>query len=358
MSLDLVGWSPMLKNAFAPWADQGYIPARVCREHRGIYVVMTESRECLAEVSGRFWHSTGTRSDFPAVGDWVALSVPDELSRCMIHAVLPRHSAFVRKAAGSLSEEQIVAANIDTVFLVSGLDHDFNPRRIERYVTLAYESGAEPVIILNKADLAEDLEQARLATEGVAYGIPILSVSATNDMGLESMWAYLQPGATVALLGSSGVGKSSIVNALLGREALKTAAVREDDSHGRHTTTYRQLIPLPNGSVLIDTPGMRELQLIASGDAINSSFDEIAVLAASCRFRDCSHTEEPECAVQAALAAGELDRERYESYLCLRKEIRHHQMEQDIHLQRAEKNRWKAIHKSMRHHHKGQRQAQ
>lgn len=355
MTLEQLGWTTAWENAFSRHAAAGYVPARVCREHRGVYAVIAETGERLAEVGGRFRHKAETRSDFPAVGDWVALEVPDAVSRCLIHAVLPRYSAFVRKAAGTQTAEQVVAANIDTVFLVSGLDRDFNPRRIERYLTLAYESGAEPVILLNKADLADNLEQVVRETQNLAYGVPVLALSAATGTGLEAVRDCLPPGATVALLGSSGVGKSSLVNALLGNPALKTAAVSEHDSRGRHTTTHRQLISLPNGAMLVDTPGMRELQLLADPASLGRAFDEIARLAASCRFRDCSHTGEPGCAVQAALAAGALAPDRYESYLRQLKEIRHHRIEQDVHLQIAEKNRWKAIHKSMRHHHKDNR---
>lgn len=355
MNLHDLGWSPVWQNAFSQVGDEKLMPARVTSEHRGAYCVATDSGERLAEVSGRFRHCANGRRDFPAVGDWVALEVPDAVSRCLIHAVLPRLSMFLRKAAGPGVDEQVVAANVDVVFLVSGLDNDFNVRRIERYVTLAYESGAGPVIVLNKADVAEDLEQARLDAEAVACGIPVLVASAATGTGLESMRKCILPGTTGALLGSSGVGKSSLLNALLGREAMKTAEVREDDSRGRHTTSHRQLIPVPGGGVLIDTPGMREIQLLADDVALNRSFDEIAALAESCRFHDCSHTGEPGCAVLAALAEGKLAPERYESYLRLRKEIRHHQVEQNIHLQIAEKNRWKSIHKSLRHHHKWRR---
>ncbi len=354
--LNSLGWSSQWKNAFLDAGEANGAPARVIREHRGVYALVSEAGEMLAEVTGRFRHRAQTRCDFPAVGDWVVSEQPAPSSRAVIHSVLPRRSAFVRRSAGAKSEEQVVAANVDTVFLVSGLDHDFNLRRIERYLTLAYDSGAAPVIVLNKADLHGNLEQARQQVEAVACGVPILLVSAATGMGLGALRAALPPGTTGALLGSSGVGKSTLVNAMLGRELLRTAAVREDDSRGRHTTTHRELIPLPGGAVLIDTPGMRELQLIGDDSSLARSFDEIAELGRQCRFKDCSHTEEPGCAVQAALADGRLDAERYESYLRQRKELRHHQMEQDVHMQIEEKKRWKAIHRSLRFHPKYRKQ--
>ncbi len=351
-SLHQIGWSPAWQNAFARHSDAatGSVAARVSREHCGAYTVITEAGERSAEVSGHFRHTAQARSDFPAVGDWVVLQVPDARSTCVIHAILPRLSAFVRKGAGRTPEEQVIAANIDTAFLVSGLDHNFNPRRIERYITLAHESGADPVILLNKSDCATDLDGVLHETESIAYGIPVLLVSAKQRIGLDEVRGFLKPGTTGVLLGSSGVGKSSLINALLGVERLRTAAVREHDSRGRHTTSSRHLIPLPNGAVLIDTPGMRELQLMAGEETVNRVFDEIAEWAGSCRFHDCAHTGEPGCAVQAALETGELCRERYESYLRQRKEIRHHQIESDIHLKIAEQKRWKAIYKSMRYH--------
>ncbi|MBN2712621.1 MAG: ribosome small subunit-dependent GTPase A [Planctomycetes bacterium] len=350
--LEELGWSPLWANAFSADNSSNCVPARVLREHRGAYSLLCEAGEVQAEVSGRFRHSARMRRDFPTVGDWVAAEIPHIDSRAVIHSVLPRHSAFVRRSAGTKGEEQVVAANVDTVFLVSGLDHDFNLRRIERYLTLAYESGADPIIVLNKADVLEDLEHARQQAEGVAYGVPVLVVSAATGRGLDELRKTFTAGMTGALLGSSGVGKSTLVNALLGREALRTAAVRENDSKGRHTTSHRELIPLPGGAVLIDTPGMRELQLLADDSSLAQSFDEIAEASVHCRFKDCSHTGEPGCAVQAALAEGRIEMERYESYLRQCKEIRHHQIEQDIHQQIEEKKRWKAIHRSMKFHHK------
>jgi len=350
--LEALGWTPAWANAFAAAGEPGRIPARVGQEHRGGYTLLSAQGETPAGLSGRFRHQARSRQDLPAVGDWVVAEMPGAQSPAVIHAVLPRHSAFVRRAAGEKSEEQVVAANVDLVFLVSGLDHDFNPRRIERYLTLAYESGADPLIVLNKADLREDPEAARQQVQAMARGVPVLLVSAATGAGLEALREALAPGMTGALLGSSGVGKSTLINTLLGRSVLRTTAVRADNSKGRHTTTHRHLIPVPSGAVLIDTPGMRELQLLGEEGALARSFDELTQLAQGCRFRDCAHTNEPGCAVLAALADGALDADRYESYLRQRKELRHHRVEQDAHLQMEEKKRWKAIHRSMRFHHK------
>jgi len=264
--------------------------------------------------------------------------------------VLPRRSAFIRKAAGNRTDEQVVAANVDTVFLVSGLDHDFNPRRIERYLTLSCSSGAAPVILLNKADLCENREGILAETESVARGVPVLLVSATKGEGIAKVLEYLPAGTTGALLGSSGVGKSALINALIGRNILKTQPVREKDSRGRHTTTRRQLVPLPNDAVLIDTPGMRELQLWADEEALDHSFGDIEGYSPGCRFSDCSHTGEPGCAVQQALADGHISVERFESYLRQRKELGHLRIQQDVRLQIGEKKRWKAIMRTMKDH--------
>ena len=314
IDLTALGWTPRLAAAFAPHAADGLIPARVALEHTHIYRVFTEAGEWLARVSGRLRHRATVRVDFPAVGDWVAIEPAAEGADARIRAVLPRSSRFSRRAAGDATEEQIVAANIDTVFLVSGLDGDFNPRRIERYLVVASDSGATPVIVLNKADLVDDPAAAVESVRAVAAGVDVHTVSCRRPESLDVLRRYLGHGQTGALLGSSGVGKSSIVNQLIGHELLRTREVRASDSKGRHVSTARQLVMLPGQGVLIDTPGMRELQLWDSGDAVGGAFTDIEERAAECRFRDCQHGTEPGCAVRAAVTAGEIPAIRLESF--------------------------------------------
>jgi len=311
-----LGWTDHFARAFAPWAGPGVVAGRVALEHNHVLRVLTESGEQLAEVSGRVRHEAASRQDMPAVGDWVVLRL-DDGGRCQIRAVLPRTGRFARKAAGDTTQAQVVAANIDTVFLVSGLDGDFNPRRIERYLLLTRESGATPVVILNKADVADDVDDAVALVEGLTPGVPVLAISAADGRGFDALDPYLQPGKTVALLGSSGAGKSSIVNRLVGSKVLPTRSVRESDSRGRHASVHRQMIALPGGALVIDTPGMRELQLWSVGPGAADTFGDVADLAAGCRFRDCRHKQEPGCAVKAAVEEGTLDAARYESFVKL-----------------------------------------
>jgi ribosome biogenesis GTPase len=346
MTLEDLGWNDFFAAAFAPHAEQGLVPARVVRELKGVYGVSIGERELQAAASGRLWHGT-EGSGPPAVGDWVALRLPERPSEPgLIRAILPRKSKFSRKAAGARTDEQVVAANVDTVFLVTGLDGDFSPRRIERYLAAGWESGAEPVIVLNKADLAEDLDEQVREVESVAVGVPVHVVSAKVGMGIDALRPYLRPGRTVSLLGSSGAGKSTIINRLLGSEVQRTGAVRTSDQRGKHTTTHRELFVLPSGGLLLDTPGMRELQLWEADEGITATFADIEELAEGCRFRDCSHHSEPGCAVREAVESGELDPERLESYRKLQRELHQVRLRQDVAARLKEKQRLKAIHKA------------
>jgi ribosome biogenesis GTPase len=337
MELTALGWNAALAEAFAPHAAEGLVPARVSLEHTHIYRVLTAEGELLARVAGRLRHRADRRVDFPAVGDWVAVEPATPGADARIRAVLPRFSRFSRRAAGDPTEEQIVAANVDTVFIVGGLDAEFNPRRIERYLVVAWESGASPVVVLNKADLVDDPQRLVDEVSRLASSVPVHAVSARHPETLAVLHSHLGYGRTGALLGSSGVGKSTIVNQLIGREVLRTRDVRESDSRGRHTSTARQLIVLPQGGVIIDTPGMRELQLWETGQALSGAFADVEEIGGECRFRDCSHRHEPGCAVRAAVDAGDLARERLDSYVKLRDEQEFQRRRQDQRAQIDEK---------------------
>jgi len=343
MNISDLGWNKFFEEHFNEYEKQGFIPARVTEEHRNLYRVFSHHGELSAEVSGKFRFDSETRGQFPAVGDWTAISAIPQEGKGVIQALLPRKSVFERKVSGETTVEQVVAANVDIVLIICGLDNDFNIRRIERYLTLAWESGAMPVIVLNKADLCQNIEERIAEVSSVAIGVPLHVMSAKEGQGLEIFQQYLTPGTTAAFLGSSGVGKSSIINCLLGQENLRTQEVRESDGRGRHTTTYRQLILLPSGGIVIDTPGMRLLKLWGDDSGLRRVFDEIEELGSSCRFRDCNHVGEPGCAVQAAIDSGSLSVDRYESYLKLRKEKRYLESRQIMKASAVEKLRWKQI---------------
>jgi ribosome biogenesis GTPase len=346
MQLALLGWDQTFSADFASYACAGLTAGRVTLQHNHIFTVVTETGEVHAQVSGRLRHESMSADELPAVGDWVALRLSPGDGNALIQAVLPRRSKFSRRTAGRATREQIVSANVDTVFLVVGMDNDFSPRRVERYLAAAWESGAAPVVVLNKLDLCVDANARVAAVEEVAPLVPVHAISALRGDNMDAVAAYCASRRTVALLGSSGVGKSTLINTLLGEEILKTAEVRQKDGRGRHTTTHRELIFLPGGGMVIDTPGMRELQMWEADEGVQVTFDEIETLARGCHFRDCRHGNEPGCAVRAAVDAGELAPDRLASMHKLQKELAWFDRQHDQLAAIEEKRRWKAIHKS------------
>jgi ribosome biogenesis GTPase len=347
VSLEDLGWSPALAAAFQPYAETGLQAGRVAVEHRGALVLNNGTEEIWADVPGRLRHRAASSAELPAVGDWVAFVRNAQAERATIEAVLPRRTAFLRKVAGFESVEQVVAANVDVVFVVTSLVDDLNARRLERYLTVAWESGAEPVVVLTKADLCGDVEAALVQLGGVTFGVPAHVVSAVTGEGMDELSAHLAGGRTATLVGSSGVGKSTLVNRLCGTERLATGRLRPD-GRGRHTTTHRELVVLDTGGCLIDTPGMRELVLWDAEDGLGQAFDDVEELAGQCRFTDCEHGTEPGCAVQAAVAAGTLDSARLESFRHLQRELRYLEIRHDARARSEERKRWRAMTRAQR----------
>lgn len=327
LSLRELGWNNFFQQQTN--TDEPYVPARVCRQDLGRYQLMTADGLLTGILPGRARLET-SKAELPTVGDWVLIEHQQHGDEVIIQEVLERATKFSRKEAGEQFNEQVVAANIDSVFVVTGLDDNFNARRIERYLFLCNTSGALPVVILNKADTCDDLEDKLDAVREVSNNAPVHVVSALTNDGLEELSVYLSAGTTIAVMGSSGVGKSTLINALLGYEHFKTGAVRDTDSKGRHTTTHRELCPIPGGGLIIDTPGMRELQIWSDEQYLATSFEDVETLAQSCKFTDCQHETEPGCAIQAAIDADTLSEERWQSYLKYLKELEFLAQQQDI----------------------------
>ena len=344
-----LGWSDELEHAFAPHADDGLVPARVTVQNRGLYLVAGDDGELQAEPTGRLRLAATNGGTLPAVGDWVAVRPPDGDGRATITAVLPRRTKLSRKVPEREIEEQVLAANVDVIFVVTSLNRELKLRRLERYLAAAWESGASPVIVLTKSDLAEDAGERRLEVESIAFGVPVHAVSSVTREGLEGLPPYFAGHRTAIFLGSSGVGKSTLINALAGEEIQATAEIRESDDRGRHTTTRRELIVLPDGGIVIDTPGMRQLQLWDADEGMETAFSDVAELIAQCRFSDCAHKTEPGCAIRAALVDGSLPRDRWESYTKLQRELFALEVKLDKGLKSEQRKKWRARERQRRH---------
>lgn len=344
------GWTEFWSERFTTYLDQGFIPGRILFQSHGICRVATEQGELEAKASGRLRHKAGSTAALPLVGDWVALRSRGSARGTAIVGILPRRSKLSRKTAGQRTVEQAVVANIDRVLLMMGLDENFSLRRMERLLVMAWEGDVEPLVLLNKADLCADAAARCLEVEAIAPGVPVLVLSVLDEQGLAALRPYLEPRTTLALMGSSGVGKSSLINLLTGGQVAATGEVREFDGRGRHTTTHREMLRLPGGSLLIDNPGVRELAVWGTEEGLEDTFSEIHALAEDCRFRDCSHADEPGCRVLQELESGGLAADRLQSFLTLQEELRSLKQRRDPQARREQQRKVVTHHRTTKKH--------
>lgn len=354
-TLERWGWNEDWSGRFAPYEKTNCLPGRVTVEHRGLYHYYGPHGEGVACVSGRLRHGAIGRADFPAVGDWVALRASADAGPAVIEGVLERTNKLSRKSAGESGDEQLLAANLDVLFLITSLNLDLNPSRLERFLAAAALPGCQPVLLLTKSDLCDSAAAAVADLRARLGDLPVHAVSALTGDGLDALVPYLSGSRTVAMLGSSGVGKSTLLNRLLGLDRQEVSPVRADDDRGRHTTTRRELVVLPSGGLLIDSPGIRELQLWAEGADVDAAFNDVARLAADCSFTDCSHVHEPRCGVLRALAEGRLDQARYDSFLKLRRELAYEEARVDGRVNRERKEQERRIHRIYQKQHRKQK---
>jgi ribosome biogenesis GTPase len=342
-----LGWNVFFDRHFQPFQEQGFAVGRIAIENRDNYLVLSGGNEYMGEVTGKLLFNASSSSDLPKVGDWVVVSLFESEHKAIIHEVLPRQTKFSRKIAGAKTEEQILATNIDCIFIVQSCDNDFSLRRLERQMVMVYEGGAKPIVVLNKIDLCDQYEEYISQIFRIVPDDEIVAVSAKTDLGMDRLKSLLEAGKTFVFIGSSGVGKTSLINKIIGKDLFETNEVREKDATGRHTTTRRQLIILPGGGLVIDTPGLREFQLWEADEGLDGVYSEITELSVDCRFSDCTHSQEIGCAVIEAVETGKLSKDRYESYLKLAKELAYLKNRQEQNRYNS-KNRFKSISRAIK----------
>ncbi len=350
MNLSNFGFNNFFQKHFSELSDNGFIPARVAVEHKSLYVVYSEHGELSAELSGKFYFNADNKADYPAVGDWVAVRPILDEQKALIEHVLPRQNVFARKSAGIKTDEQILASNIDVLFIMTSLNQDLNINRLERYLTLALDNKLQSVIVLSKSDLCENLEEKLEQIKRLSDEIPVHIICSIKGDGIDELKKYFTGNKTAAIVGSSGVGKSTFINTLLGENRLVVKDIGEYKDKGLHATTRRKLIMLPGGGMIIDTPGMRELQLWEGGDGLSDVFADIEALLGTCRFTDCKHESEPGCAIRKAIENGDIDENKYQNYLKMKREIKYFEFRKDHKANIEEKKKWKKIYKEGKEH--------